>query len=146
MSDPGPTYSQKAYAYVTRRTDEEGDQLLVFRERADPDAGVQVPKGGIDRHETPAVAVRRELREESGIAHESPVFHLASDRWRRPDGKRVARHFFHMHVDESRDEWAHEVSGGGEDDGLIYDLSWRPLPLSNGLAKGMHAYVPLLGR
>lgn len=145
MSGLGSAYSQKAYAYVTRRA-EDRDQLLVFRERADPDAGVQVPKGGIDRHETPEVAVRRELREESGIAHDSPVFHLASDRWRRPDGKRVARHFFHMHVEESRDEWAHEVSGGGEDDGLIYDLSWRSLPLSNGLAKGMHAYVPLLGR
>ena len=139
------TYSQKAYAYVTRRTDED-DQLLVFRERADPDAGIQVPKGGIDDGETPGAAVRRELREEAGIDHETPVFHLASDRWQRTDGKRVARHFFHLPVDEPRDEWAHEVSGGGEDDGLIYDLSWRSLPLSADLAAGMHAYVPLLER
>lgn len=145
MSGQGSAYSQKAYAYVTRWAGGE-DQLLVFRERADPRAGKQIPKGGIDRDETPEVAVRRELREEAGLVHDAPVFHLASDRWRRPDGKRVARHFFHMPVDEPRDEWAHEVTGGGEDDGLIYDLSWRSLPLSNGLAKGMHAYVPLLGR
>lgn len=145
MSGLGSAYSQKAYAYVTRRAKGD-DQLLVFRERDDPRAGVQVPKGGIDRGETPGVAVRRELREESGLVHDSPVFHLASDRWRRSDGKRVARHFFHVPVEEPRDEWAHEVTGGGEDDGLTYDLSWRALPLSNGLAKGMHAYVPLLDR
>lgn len=145
MSGLGPAYSQKAYAYVTRRAGG-ADQLLVFRERADPDAGVQVPKGGIDRDETPEAAVRRELREESGITHSSPVYHLASDRWRRSDGKRVARHFFHVPVEEPRDEWDHAVTGGDEDEGLIYELSWRPLPLSNGLAKGMHAYVPLLER
>lgn len=149
MSDVGTastrSYSRKAYAYVTRRVENE-NQLLVFRERDDPDAGVQVPKGGIDGAETPAVAVRRELREEAGLVHEAPVFHVASDWWRRDDGKRVARHFFHLPVEEPRDEWAHEVTGGGEDDGLIYDLSWRSLPLSNGLAKGMHAYVPLLER
>lgn len=143
MSGLGVAYAQKAYAYVTRRDGGE-DQLLVFRERSDPAAGVQVPKGGIDGDETPAAAVRRELNEEAGLVHDAPVFHLASDRWRRPDGKRVARHFFHFPVEEPRDSWSHEVTGGGEDDGEVYELSWRSLPLSTELAKGMHAYVPLV--
>lgn len=143
MYGSGSAYSQKAYAYVTRPTDD-GRQLLVFRERADPDAGVQVPKGGIDDGERPCRAVRRELREEAGLNHDRPVYHVASDRYRRSDGKRVARHFFHFPVEESRDEWAHEVTGGGEDDGLIYDLFWRPLPLADRLATGMDAYLPLV--
>ncbi|MFC6904140.1 NUDIX hydrolase [Halalkalicoccus tibetensis] len=143
MYGPGATYSQKAYAYVTRANGD-GRELLVFRERADPDAGIQVPKGGIDDGEAPCRAVRRELREEAGLEHDRPVYHVASDRYRRDDGKRVARHFFHFPVEESRDGWDHEVTGGGEDDGLVYELSWSPLPLSSGLAAGMDAYVPLV--
>lgn len=143
MYGSGAAYSRKAYAYVTRPNGD-GRQLLVFRERSDPAAGVQVPKGGIDDGEAPDRAVRRELREEAGIEHDRPVYHLASDRCRRSDGKRVARHFFHFPVDESRDEWAHEVTGDGEDCGLVYDLFWRPLPLSARLATGMDAYLPLL--
>lgn len=143
MYGPGATYSRKAYAYVTRANGA-GRQLLVFRERADPEAGVQVPKGGIDEGERPCYAVRRELAEEAGLTHDRPVYHVASDRFRRADGKRVARHFFHFPVEEARDEWAHEVTGGGEDDGLVYDLFWQPLPLSNPLAAGMDAYLPLL--
>ncbi len=145
MYGSGATYSQKAYAYVTRANGD-GQQLLVFRERSDPDAGIQVPKGGIEHEEVPSQAVRRELREEAGIDHDRPVYHLASDRWRRSDGKRVARHFFHFPIEEPRDGWAHEVTGGGEDDGLIYDLFWRPLSRSVDLAAGMDAYVPLVQR
>lgn len=143
MYGPGATYSQKAYAYVTRANGD-GRELLVFRERSDPDAGIQVPKGGIDDGEVPCRAVRRELAEEAGLEHDRPVYHVASDRYRRDDGKRVARHFFHFPVEEPRDAWDHEVTGGGEDDGLVYELSWRPLPLSSRLAAGMDAYVPLV--
>ncbi|MEM4780010.1 MAG: NUDIX domain-containing protein [Halalkalicoccus sp.] len=143
MYGPGAAFSRKAYAYVTRPNGD-GRQLLVFRERAAPDAGVQVPKGGIDEHEAPGQAVRRELWEEAGLEHDRPVFHLASDRYRREDGKRVARHFFHFPVEETRDEWDHEVTGDGEDSGLVYELFWQPLPLPDRLAAGMDTYVPLI--
>lgn len=143
MYGPGAAYSRKAYAYVTRANGA-GRQLLVFRERADPEAGVQVPKGGIDDGEVPCYAARRELEEEAGLDHDRPVYHVASDRFRRADGKRVARHFFHFPIEEPRDGWAHEVTGGGEDDGLVYDLFWQPLPLSDPLVAGMDAYLPLL--
>lgn len=143
MYGPGADYSQKAYAYVTRANGD-GRQLLVFRERANPDAGVQVPKGGIDDREKPCRAVRRELKEEAGLDHARPVYHVASDRWRRSDGKRVARHFFHFPVEEPRDEWSHEVTGDGEDAGFVYELFWQPLPLSGRLTAGMDAYVPLI--
>lgn len=143
MYGSGATYSRKAYAYVTR-SNGDGRQLLVFRERENPDAGVQVPKGGIDEHEVPGQAVRRELREEAGLTHDRPVFHLASDRYRRRDGKRVARHFFHFPIEESRDEWDHEVTGDGEDSGLVYELFWRPLPLPDRLTADMDTYVPLV--
>lgn len=145
MSRSRPAYQHKSYAYVTRRTGD-AEELLVFRERAAPDLGTQVPKGGIEGGETPATAVRRELREEAGLDHDRPVYHLASDRRRRADGKRIARHFFHLPVAESRDEWAHEVFGDGEDAGAVYDLFWQPLPLSGRLAGGMDCYLSLITR
>jgi 8-oxo-dGTP pyrophosphatase MutT (NUDIX family) len=143
MNDSGVAYSPKAYAYVTRPNGN-GRQLLVFRERKAPEIGVQVPKGGISEGETPDRAVRRELQEEAGLDHDRPVFHLASDRYRRDDGKRVARHFFHFPIEEARDEWAHEVTGSGEDSGLVYELFWQPLPLSDQLAADMDTYTSLL--
>lgn len=145
MSSSKPAYQHKSYAYATRQS-EDTEELLVFRERAAPDLGTQVPKGGIEGGETPAVAVRRELREEAGLDHDRPVYHLASDRRCRPDGKRIARHFFHLSVAEPCDEWAHEVSGDGEDAGAIYDLFWQPLPLSDRLTGGMDCYLSLIGR
>jgi 8-oxo-dGTP pyrophosphatase MutT (NUDIX family) len=143
MNDSGMAYSPKAYAYVTRPNGN-GRQLLVFREREAPEIGIQVPKGGISEGEAPDRAVRRELREEAGLDHDRPVFHLASDRYRRDDGKRVARHFFHFPIEETRDEWAHEVTGGGEDSGLVYELFWQPLALSDQLAADMDTYTSLL--
>ena len=53
---------RKVLAYVTR-----GDELLVFRHRDFPDAGLQVPAGTIEEGEDPENAALREVREESGL-------------------------------------------------------------------------------
>ena len=52
----------KVFAYVTR-----GKELLVFRHRDFPEAGIQVPGGSIEDGEEPEQAALRELREESGL-------------------------------------------------------------------------------
>ena len=53
---------RKVLAYVTR-----GEELLVFRHRDFPEAGLQVPAGTIEEGEDPQDAALRELREESGL-------------------------------------------------------------------------------
>ena len=57
-----------------------GQSVLVFDHADVPDAGVQVPAGGVEAGETPAEAARRELWEESGLTLSTPHF-LAAYRW-----------------------------------------------------------------
>lgn len=114
---------EKAYAYATRA---DGTELLVF----DPPGaeGPQVPKGGVQSGEDPAVAVERELREETGVTTGRTVDALATDEWPHPEKpKAYRRHFFHVVVRDAPDAWDHEVTGGGEDDGLVYACRWIPL-------------------
>ena len=58
---PPPCY-QRAVAYVT----DPSGSLLVFDHVGLPEAGTQVPGGGIGPIERPEAAVRRELAKESG--------------------------------------------------------------------------------
>jgi 8-oxo-dGTP pyrophosphatase MutT (NUDIX family) len=52
----------KVLAYIVR-----GDELLVFRHRDYPEAGLQVPAGTIEQGECSRSAVLREVYEESGL-------------------------------------------------------------------------------
>lgn len=109
----------KSYAYVTR----DGTELLVF----DPPSGEspQVPKGGVEPEETPKRAVVRELREETGLADGDVLTAVAVDEWPHPSKpKAYRRHFFHVDVDGAPEEWTHEVTGDGEDEGLVYECYW----------------------
>lgn len=134
---------RKAYAYVTRSDRRE---LLVFDQPGEPSAGLQVPKGGVESGESPVEAVEREVREEAGLEAFRAVTHLVSDRWRKPDGTPVARHFFHLRVREPRDEWRHEVTGDGEDAGETYEYFWTALPPERRLARDMGNHLSLLRR
>ena len=133
--------AEKAYAYVTRSGGDPG--LLVFEHR-NADAGVQVPKGTVDEGEDPRDAVVRELYEESGLREVAAVRPLATDVWshhRKP--KAYRRHFFHVEVEDAPDEWDHTVTGGGEDDGLVYCYFWAD-PAGISLARDMDDYLDLL--
>lgn len=52
-----------AYVLRRRRTWE----LLVFNQAGNPQAGTQIPAGGVRRSETPDEAVMREVQEETGL-------------------------------------------------------------------------------
>lgn len=134
---------EKVYAYVTRQVDG-GRELLVFEQPAKPSAGLQVPKGGVERGESPEEAVEREVQEEAGLRGFQTVTHLISDRWRKPDGTRFARHFFHLTVREPRDGWSHVVTGDGEDAGETYEYFWTTLPPERRLDRDMGEHLPLL--
>ena len=132
---------EKAYAYVTRFVEEPCD-LLVFSHR-NRDAGVQVPKGTVEPGEEPREAVVREIREESGLTELHRIEYLVTDTWEHPSRGRYRRHFFHVEVDHERERWSHSVSGGGEDDGLVFEYRWQGLA-DVSLSRGMDEYLDQL--
>lgn len=129
----------KAYAYATRRR--AGDlELLVFEQEASG-TGVQVPKGTVEAGELPRKGVVRELAEESGVDDALGVSHIETDHWYHDRRESIyRRHFFHVPVRESREEWEHAVTGGGEDDGLVFYCYWAE-PGSVSLSRDMDDYL-----
>ena len=126
----------KAYAYVVR-----GDgQLLVFDHPA-PDAGTQVPKGGVEPGETPEEAVVREVAEESGLTDVDVETLLAKDEWPHPEKpKAYRRYFYHVTAATNRESWQHEVTGTGADEGMVYSYYWSD-PHEISLVADMDDYV-----
>jgi len=118
---------RKAYALVVR--ERELLQLL------HPEAGSQLPKGGIDDGEAPRAAALRELHEESGlkdvaIVHELGVYSLVTPGGPLGDGplERQDWYLFAMTpTDELPDSWTHTVQGDGIDRGMQYGYRWIPL-------------------
>ena len=52
-------------------------RVLTFTQRSAPSAGMQIPAGTIEPGESPAVAARRELQEETGVAAADGLIHFA---------------------------------------------------------------------
>ena len=114
---------EKAYAYLTRRTDS-GTELLVFEEFPES-SGLEIPKGTIESGESPRDAVVRELYEETGISDVHEIRKVTSDRWpHRSKPKEYHRHFFHLSTDHDRDHWHHVVTGDDDDSGEVYRCFW----------------------
>lgn len=106
-------------AYVTRER-EGRTELLVFDHRDFPEAGTQVPAGGVDAGESLEQALLRELEEEAGLAGVEIVRLLSDEHWES--------HSFHVRVTgETPDEWTHVVVGDGDDAGLVFVYRWVPL-------------------
>ena len=63
---------KKVLIYITR-TKNERTELLVFKHRDFPDAGIQVPAGSVEGDEEIEDAAIRETQEESGISLTLPI-------------------------------------------------------------------------
>ena len=103
----------KVLAYVTR-----GEELLVFRHRDFPAAGLQVPAGAIEEGEDPQDAALREVREESGLTDVRVVGFL---------GRYL--HNAAPHRDEAHDRHVYhlELTGSAEQSWLHYETDPRSL-------------------
>ena len=108
-------------AYVLRDRN-----LLVFDHRDFPDAGTQVPAGTVDRDEDPAVAVLREVYEETGVEARL-VRELGVTNAIAPRGEPRRNFFFELETEDPRDAWEHIVHGGGQDNGMVFVCRLVPL-------------------
>lgn len=137
MTVPG-SYVPKACAYVTRK---DCSQLLVFR--SEEHDSLQIPKGTIEPGESPVDAVRREVREESGLDLSTPVRRVTADVWtRRTDPlKKYVRFFYHLEAHDAPDEWTHVVDCDGPECGLRFRCFWIDLPSTRDFALSLGDYL-----
>ncbi|MFJ8354331.1 NUDIX hydrolase [Bacillus paramycoides] len=138
-------YKKKVHAYVTR--EKEGImQLLVFKHRDIPEAGIQVPGGTVDEGETLTAAILREVQEESGLCHLYIERFLADYIIYVKEKKEYQkRHFFHVSlVTDVKDTWEHIVSDGEEDKGLAFCYEWVDIAKCPELAGKQGEFLHLL--
>jgi 8-oxo-dGTP pyrophosphatase MutT (NUDIX family) len=115
---------QRVVVYVER-----DDELLVFDHRDHPEAGTQVPAGGILSGEALEEAVIREVREETGLdLRDAPVL-LGIHGHLDGLGRRALSFFFRVDApDDAADAWEHTVVGEGDDAGLVFRCRFDSTP------------------
>jgi Uncharacterized protein conserved in bacteria len=118
----------KVMAYITR-SGKAGKEILVFKHRDYPEAGIQVPAGTVEAGETLEAALKREIAEETGLLELPParsltkalVQNAAKNEWQE-------RNVFHIEAALALPpSWEHVVQSDGSDDGLRFSFFWIPL-------------------
>jgi ADP-ribose pyrophosphatase YjhB (NUDIX family) len=128
-------------AYVIRNR--AVSEVLVFDHIGMPEAGTQVPAGGVKSGEELEEAVLREVAEETGLLTAAVVRQIAVESKPHPDTGQPRRttFFFLQASAETRDAWKHHVKGDGEDVGLTFACRFLPLPLEQPLADDQDAWL-----
>jgi 8-oxo-dGTP pyrophosphatase MutT (NUDIX family) len=140
----------KVFAYITRERN--GIlELLIHEHRDHPDAGLQIPAGTVDPGEDLEAALWREVEEESGLTQAAGltlVRHLTSYRfWAEWSQHWHHRHVYHLAAPpDLPNTWAHTVSDGTFDKGLVFVYRWLPVAEAAARLAGQQGEcLPLLG-
>lgn len=117
-------------AYVIRRLGD-GVELLVFDHEGIPEAGTQVPAGGIRPTESRREAVLREVKEETGLDAARVVTELGIIESPHPASgqSRQTSYWVLEAAEELPSEWRHVVASDDEDGGMVFLCRWESLPL-----------------
>lgn len=136
---------QRVAAYVIRRLGRRSE-LLVFDQVGIPEAGIQVPAGGIRPGESAEGAVVREVAEETGLAGAAIRARLHTEDTQHPvTGQPRTTQFFVLDAPaHCPDAWSHTVSGNDSDAGLAFDCRFAALPLQVPLADDQDAWLGLV--
>jgi 8-oxo-dGTP diphosphatase len=116
----------RAYAYVTHQ-----DRVLLFTHPDSPEAGIQVPAGGIKDGEDTALAALREATEETGLTNLRIAGFLGHDtRDMRDCGidELQYRWFYHIVCDGTPpDKWLHGEFDDADKLLIPFAFFWAPL-------------------
>lgn len=115
----------------------DGDRLLVFDHRNHPEAGTQVPAGGIEAGESVAQAAVREVREETGVRARFDALLGYTDGMHPTTGELHRTACLRLSVRSptgagtagDAHPWTHVVRGDGVDGGMIFVCRWASLPV-----------------
>ncbi|MGY5127036.1 NUDIX hydrolase [Streptomyces nigrescens] len=118
-------------------------EVLVFDHLGMPEAGTQVPAGGVTSVEGLEEAVLREVAEETGLLTATVVRQVAVEDKPHPDTGQPRRtsFFFLQAPADTADAWDHYVHGDGDDAGLTFACRFLPLPLKQPLADAQDAWL-----
>ena len=135
---------RKVYAYVTH-----GHRLLVFRHVDFPEAGIQVPGGTVEPGESFERAVRREVREETGLRG-LELAGLVGEQMLDMSDHGLAevqqRRFYHMRCQkETSERWQHVERYASDGSGpLLFELWWAEIDEMPELAGKLGQFLPAL--
>lgn len=132
--------------YVTRECLEK-TEILVFKHRDFPEAGIQVPAGTVKLNEKLSDAAIREVKEESGLDVPGSIFSLGRFEWFREDRNEIhVRNIFQYKTERVLpNQWEHKVSGIGEDGNLIFEYFWLDSKMADSaLAVDQGKYINLV--
>lgn len=123
-------------------------ELLVFDHVGAPQAGTQVPAGGVRSGEEPEQAVLREIAEETGLRTVRLIQQIAVEEKPHPDTHQPRRTtYFHLQAPATAaDAWNHTAWGEGADAGLAFTCRFVPLPLKRPLADDQDAWLGHIDR
>ncbi|AKH82288.1 hypothetical protein AA958_08640 [Streptomyces sp. CNQ-509] len=114
-----------------------GPELPVFDHRDHPEAGTQVPAGGVEGGELLTEAVLREIDEETGMAGVTLGAAPAVQQSPHPHtGQPQITVCFQAETAETRDDWMHAAVSGDEDRGMVFRCFFVPLERAGGLLAG----------